>query len=93
MIGRPDGTFVTLFACTDSVGSSVSALSGTPQQRNERNPFFFGCLVVEPLDMVGFVFPAEPACGPGGVIDILLLVALPFRRRPRMLPFDSLYLM
>lgn len=66
------------------------AVSGTPQQSIDRKPFFFGFLEFEPLDMVGFVFPAEPACGPGGVIDILLLVALPFRLRPSMLPFDSL---
>ncbi len=30
-----------------------------------------------------------PADGPVGVIDILLLVALPFRLRPSMLDFDS----
>lgn len=66
------------------------ALSGTPQQSIERKPFFFGFLVVELVDMVGYVFPVEPACGPGGVIDILLLVALPFLLRPNMLPLDSL---
>jgi hypothetical protein len=31
-----------------------------------------------------------PAGAPGGGIDILLLVALPFRRLPRKLPFDPL---
>lgn len=39
--------------------------------------------------VVGLAFPAGPSMGPGGVIDILLLVALPFRRLPRMLPLDS----
>ena len=34
------------------------------------------------------MFPTGPDW-PGGVIDILLLVALPFRLRPSMLPFDS----
>ena len=41
------------------------------------------------LETIGFVFLGGPADGPGGVIDILLLVALPFRRLPRILPFDS----
>jgi hypothetical protein len=73
----------------DSPGSSALALSGTPQQRKDKNPFFFGCLDGPPLDIVGLVFAGEPSAGLCCVMDILLLVALPFRRRPRMLPFDS----
>jgi hypothetical protein len=34
--------------------------------------------------------PAGPVGWPGGVIDILLLVALPFRLLPSMLPLDPL---
>lgn len=40
--------------------------------------------------MAGCEGPAAPVGWPGDFIDILLLVALPFRLRPRKLPFDSL---
>jgi hypothetical protein len=35
-------------------------------------------------------FLVAPAGAPGGVIDILVLVALPFRRLPKMLPLEPL---
>lgn len=51
-------------------------------------PFFFrGWRPVPGAETAGFA--EAPATGSGGVIDILLLLALPFRRRPRKLPFDS----
>lgn len=79
-------TFVTLFA---GVSSVVFALSGTLQQfKNDKNPPFF---LVERfaavLELAGLAL--GPADGPGCVIDILLLVALPFRLLPGMLVFDS----
>jgi len=40
-------------------------------------------------EVVGSVIPGGSSDGPGGVTDILLLATLPFRRRPKMLPFDS----
>jgi hypothetical protein len=40
-------------------------------------------------DDAGFALPAVPVEGSCCVIDILLLVALPFRLRPRMLDLDS----
>lgn len=88
--GRPDGTFVTLFAGTAaSFGSTGLALSGTPQQRNEKSPFFFGCRETAGFEAVLFGVPVGPDDVPCCVIDILLLVALPFRLLPKMLPFDS----
>jgi hypothetical protein len=80
-------TLVTLFAGTFSFGSIVFALSGTPQQfRNDKNPFFtLGERFA--LEEVAGAFPAGPADGPGGVIDILEL-ALPFRLLPSMLDLD-----
>lgn len=88
--GLAEGTFVTLFAGTAaSFGSAGLALSGTPQQRNEKSPFFFGCLEIVGFEAALFAVPVGPADVPCCVIDILLLVALPFRLLPRMLPFDS----
>jgi hypothetical protein len=86
VVGRLAAIFVGLLAGVASLGSNVLAWSGTPQQlRNERKLFFLGGLVVVALEVVGLAFPAGPSLGPGGVIDILLLLALPFRRLPRML--------
>lgn len=80
---------MTLFAgVAVSFASNVFPWSGTPQQRNERK-LFLGLLSVVEFAVAGFVFPVGPAVGPGGVIDILLLVALPFRLLPKKLPFDS----
>jgi hypothetical protein len=90
VVGRSKGIFVTLFGgAAASFGSDVFVLSGIPQQRKEKMPFFLGCLEVAISEAVGLVFPTGPAWGPCCVIDILLLLALPFRLLPRMLPFDS----
>jgi hypothetical protein len=81
---------VTLFGgAAASFGSDLFVLSGVPQQRKEKKPFFWGSLEVAEFEVVGLMFPVGPAAGPCGVIDILLLLALPFRLLPRMLPFDS----
>jgi hypothetical protein len=90
VVGRSEGIFVTLFGgAAASFGSDLFVLSGVPQQRKEKIPFFLGCLEVAGCEVVGFMLPAGPAAGPCCVIDILLLLALPFRLLPRMLPFDS----
>jgi hypothetical protein len=90
VVGRSEGIFVTLFGgAAASFGSDLFVLSGVPQQRKEKMPFFLGCLEVAAFEVAGLMFPAGPAAGPCCVIDILLLLALPFRLLPRMLPFDS----
>jgi len=84
VVGRLPGIFVTFFAgVAVSFASNVFPWSGTPQQRNERK-LFLGFLEAVEFAVAGLVFPV----GPGGVIDILLLVALPFRLLPKKLPFD-----
>jgi hypothetical protein len=53
-------------------------------------PFFLDNRGAVTLVVVVLTFPETPIGVPRGGIDILLLVALPFRRLPRMLLFDSL---
>jgi len=73
-----------------SASFTAFVLSGTPQQRNDKKPFFFGdWLPVIALEVTAFAFPAVPRDGPRGVVDILLLAVLPFRLLPSMLDFDS----
>ena len=87
VVGCTAATLVTLFAGVFSFASTVFESSGTPQQfRNDKNPFFAlgGRFALE--DVAG-AFPAAPADGLGGVIDILEL-ALPFRLPPSMLDLD-----
>jgi hypothetical protein len=88
--GRTEGTLVILFAgMAASFASAGLTESGTPQQRKDkRPPFFLGCLKVG-VELLLFVFSVKPSVWPCGVTDILLLAALPFRLRPKILPLDS----
>jgi hypothetical protein len=62
-----------------------------PQQfRKPRNPRdFFGFCIGADCEVVALTLATFRCVTPGEVPDLLLLAALPLRRRPIMLPFDS----